>query len=87
MRRHPSGQTQSYQRPDPPAAKQKEHTKRTADGLPVHSFRTLLADLATVVKNRVIPHGDRRVAFDLLAQPTPLQERAFACPGVASNAL
>jgi hypothetical protein len=83
------------QRPDPvapaprsAAARQKERTKRTADGFPVHSFRTLLAELATLVKNRVVPHGaDRRAAFDLLTQPTPLQERAFACLGVAPNAL
>jgi hypothetical protein len=83
------------ERPDPvapaprsPAAERKQQTKRTADGLRVHSFRTLLADLATVVKNRVIPHGaDRRAAFDLLTQPTPLQERAFACLGVAPNGL
>jgi transposase len=83
------------QRPDPvapaprsAAARQKERTKRTADGFPVHSFRTLLAELATLVKNRVVPHGaDRRAAFNLLTQPTPLQERAFACLGVAPNAL
>ena len=30
------------------AAREKARGKRTADGLPVHSFRTLLGDLATV---------------------------------------
>lgn len=73
------------ERPDPvgPAprsagAKRKEQTKLTTEGLPVQSFRTLLATLATLVKNRVIPRGaDSRAAFNLLTQPTRLQQRAF----------
>ena len=51
-------------RPDPvaPAPRsetvlEKYRTQRTADGFPVHSFRTLLADLGTMVKNRVILTG------------------------------
>ena len=54
------------ERPDPvgPAprsdvAKRKERTKLTPDGLPVQSFRTLLAQLSTLVKNRVAPPGRR----------------------------
>ena len=78
------------ERPDPVApaprsagAKRKERTKLTADGLPVQSFRTLLANLATLVPNRVMPRGaDPRAAFDLLTQPTKLQERAFALLGL-----
>ncbi len=35
------------------AAKQKDASKRTDDDYPVHSFQTLLADLATLAKNRV----------------------------------
>jgi hypothetical protein len=56
------------------AAKAKARTGRTEDGLPVHSFQTLLRDLATLTKNRV------RVAestFEQLARPTPVQERAL----------
>jgi hypothetical protein len=34
-----------------PAAKRKAKTKRTDDGLPLHSFRTLLADLGTLIRN------------------------------------
>src|SRR5207244_1867705 len=34
-------------------ALQKAHSKRTTDQLPVQSFQSLLADLATIVKNRV----------------------------------
>ena len=37
------------------AAKEKARGKRTANGLPVHSFRTLLGDLATITRNRVVP--------------------------------
>ena len=34
-----------------PAASSKAGRKRTEDGLPVHSFRTLLADLGTLTAN------------------------------------
>ena len=37
------------------AAREKARSKRTTNGLPVHSFRTLLGDLATVARNRVVP--------------------------------
>lgn len=57
-----------------PAARQKKARGRTAEGLPVHSFRTLLAALATATRARV--HVGEH-AFDKLAQLTPLQERAF----------
>ncbi len=78
------------ERPDPVApaprsagARRKEQTKLTEDGLPVQSFRTLLANLGTLVKNRVIPQGcDERAAFDLLTQPSKLQARAFELLGL-----
>ena len=83
------------ERPDPvapaprsAAATRKDQTKRTAEGLTVQSFRTLLAHLGTLVKNRVIPRGgDSGMAFELLTQPTELQTRAFALLGVQGNAL
>jgi transposase len=56
------------------SAQQKAISKQTADGFPVHSFRTLLADLATLTRNRV-RMGEQ--LFDMLATPTALQERAF----------
>lgn len=65
------------------AARAKDESKRTADGLPVHSFRTLLTDLGTLAKNRVRLAGVANSELDLLTQPTPLQERAFALLGVA----
>ena len=65
------------------SAERKARTKRTADGLPVHSFRTLLADLATLTKNRCTQAAlgsDHQII--LLAQPTPVQARAFELLGV-----
>ena len=62
-------------------AKEREH--RTAEGFPVHSFPTLLAELATLTRNRVVPAGaDERAAYDVLTTPTELQTRAFALIGV-----
>jgi transposase len=57
-----------------PAARQKKARRKTEDGLPVHSFRTLLADLAPATRARV---GVGEHVFHKLAQLTPLQERAF----------
>src|SRR5712672_4818485 len=37
-----------------PAAVTKQTTGRTDDGLPVHSFRTLLDDLATLTRNTLV---------------------------------
>lgn len=62
----------------------KERDHRTPDGLPVHSFGTLLGELATLTRNRVVPAGaDERAAFAVLAEPTPLQARAFELIGVS----
>ena len=66
------------------AAKRKAKTKMTDDNLPVHSFRTLLADLATITKNTVEVErsGNDSVTFEKLARPTRLQQRAFDLLGV-----
>ncbi|HEY8691381.1 MAG TPA: IS1634 family transposase [Chloroflexota bacterium] len=70
------------------AAKRKDLTKLTADGFPVHSFRTLLAQLGSLVKNRVIPHGAGSAAsFDITTEPSPLQTRAFDLLGLSLKAL
>jgi hypothetical protein len=67
-----------------PAARRKHNTKRTEDGLPVHSFRSLLADLATLTRNQVrFGKGD---AFTMLATPTTLQQHAFNLLGIAPAA-
>jgi hypothetical protein len=68
-----------------PRAKAKAATKRTEDGWPVHSFQTLLADLATLTKNQVRPPGADGATLDILATPTPLQQRAFELLGVSTR--
>jgi hypothetical protein len=68
-----------------PRAKAKAATKRTADGWPVHSFQTLLADLATLTQNQVRPLGADGVTLDILTTPTPLQQRAFELLGVSAR--
>jgi hypothetical protein len=48
----------------------KYRTQHTAEGFPVHSFPTLLADLGSIVKNRVILKGVAEApAFELLQLP------------------
>jgi len=58
-------------------ARRKALTKRTDDGLKVHSFQTLLGDLATIVRNRIQPQDKSIPVFDMLTQPTVIQQRAF----------
>jgi hypothetical protein len=57
------------------AAHAKAASRKTADGLPVHSFRTLLQDLGTLTRNTV-RLGDAPPAT-MLAKPTPLQQAVF----------
>jgi hypothetical protein len=65
-------------------ALRKERDHVTPDGFPVHSFRTLLAELATLTRNLIVPAGaDEGAAFGILAEPTPLQARAFELIGVS----
>jgi transposase len=64
------------------SAKLKALTKETADGLKVHSFQTLMGDLATIVKNRIQPTDKNFVVFDMLTEPTVIQQRALDLLGV-----
>lgn len=59
------------------AALQKAGRKRTEDDLPVHSFRSLLTDLATLTKNLIQPKLEGAEPFEQHAVATPLQQRAF----------
>ena len=58
-----------------PAAQHKAQTKRTTTGEPCHSYRTLLAELATQTRNTTRLAGSAATFFKL-TQPTPLQARA-----------
>src|SRR5215472_1176131 len=64
------------------AADRKARTKRTDDGLPVHSFRSLLGDLATVTCNTMAMLGSPDATFVVYPQFTPVQARAFELLGV-----
>jgi Transposase DDE domain len=70
-------------RPDPVAPAQrsdealaKAARKRTHNDEPVHSFTSLLTDLATICANHIQPTNDLP-AFTKTTTPTPLQRRAF----------
>jgi hypothetical protein len=54
--------------------------KRTDDGQPIHSFRTLLADLAALVRN-IVRFGNTPDTA-VLASPTEIQQRVFDLLGV-----
>jgi len=64
------------------SAQLKALTKQTSDGLKVHSFQTLIGDLATIVKNRIQPTDKNFVGFDMLTEPTVIQQRALDLLGV-----
>src|SRR5271166_6551085 len=58
-----------------PSALAKSATGRTPDGAPVHSFQTLLADLATLARNTVVTANAPDRTFTILTRPT--QQKAF----------
>ncbi|MDQ6754126.1 MAG: IS1634 family transposase [Actinomycetota bacterium] len=58
------------------AATAKASTQTTAEGRPALSFRSLLEHLATLTRND-IRYGPDTPAIPTLAEPTPLQRRAF----------
>ncbi len=60
-----------------PSALEKSATGRTSDGAPVHSFRTLLADLATLCRNTIVTAIAPNRPFTVLTRPTPIQQKAF----------
>lgn len=66
------------------AAYKKASTQRTDAGddavQPVHSFRTLLGDLATLTRNTVCFGGQKMLTVQ--STPTPLQRRALGLLGV-----
>ncbi len=62
----------------------KIRTGKTSEGLPVHSFRSLLADLGTLTKNRVHIKNTGAI-FDLYATPTPSQKQAFKLLGLSTR--
>jgi hypothetical protein len=70
------------------AALAKAHAQRLPDGTPVHSFGTLLSELGTLTRNRVVPVGaPDEAAFEIDAIPTPLQARALSLLGLTPSSV
>jgi hypothetical protein len=61
-----------------PAAVAKQTTRLTDDGLPVHSFHSLLADLATLVRNTIVTAITPNYPLTVVTRPTPIQHKALA---------
>jgi transposase len=60
------------------SAQAKKHSHQTAEGLPVHSFQTLLAELASRARvTYKIKSGDAQVTCQQVPEMTPLQARAY----------
>ena len=66
-----------------PRALAKAATKQTPADLPVHSFGSLLADLATICLNTIAPADPALPGFRLVTTPTPVQRRALDLLGVS----
>ena len=68
------------------SVKQKKITRTTEDGLPLHSFKTLLAELATHTRNHCRFQSERAdQLIQVLSQLTPLQRRAFELLGICTQ--
>ena len=66
-----------------PRALAKAAAKHTEGNLPVHSFDSLLTDLATICLNQIQPADPALPAFRLITTPTPLQRHALDLLGVS----
>ncbi len=64
------------------SAKQKDATGLNQEGTPVPSFRSLLADLATICYNIASTPVNPEAKIILTTRPTPLQQKAFQLLGV-----
>ena len=49
----------------------------------MHSFRSLLADLATLARNTIITAITPHYPLTVLTRPTPVQHKAFDLLGLA----
>jgi hypothetical protein len=60
-------------------AERKAHTHTLSDGTPAHSFRTLLDELSTIVRNtcRTTTDSAQASTFTLVTQPSAVQQRAL----------
>jgi transposase len=70
------------QAPRSKTAVKKQTTGVTPDGLPVHSFRSLLADLATLARNTITTAITPLYPLTVLTRPTAIQQKAFDLLGI-----
>lgn len=68
-----------------PRALEKIARKRSQEGLPAHSFESLLEDLGTICVNTIQPTDPAIPPFKKVSLPTPLQRRAFELLGVSCH--
>ena len=72
-RRHPVAPAQASK-----SARRKKETHLTPDGLPVHSYRTLLDHLATRARNTCVVPGDpKQTTFYQVTEADALQAEAL----------
>jgi hypothetical protein len=67
------------------SARQKDATGLNPNGMPVHSFRSLLADLATVCYNVASTPLNPNAKIILTTRPTALQREAFQLLGITPD--
>jgi hypothetical protein len=65
------------------AARRKAASKSTENGLPVHSFQSLLDELATFTRNTMALANGQHDTFLLYPQPTKLQTAVFELLGIS----
>ena len=64
------------------SVRRKKNTRVSDDGLPLHSFQTLLAELATRCRNSAHLKADSARTLQLLTELSPLQARALELLGL-----
>ena len=63
-------------------ARAKDASKTADDGIPLHSFRTLLQDLGTLAYNIIYTHLNSNAKIVTTTRPTPVQIKAFKLLGL-----
>lgn len=65
-----------------PSAREKASSKKSKDGLTIHSFRTLLDEMANLRKEIILPKVPGAKTFEKITTPSTLQSKAFRLLGV-----
>jgi len=64
------------------SARRKKSTRQSSEGLPLHSFKTLLAELAGRCRNTCRVKTEMGSSITMVTDPTPLQARALQLLGL-----